>query len=276
MEKKYAFPSVELTAFHCPHCHTKTPHLWFDCYGEQIRDEGGVPELNNVKDIEGLINRIKEEAGDDALDDITQKRWLDDAVLSESGELLPRQTEKPPNCNYKLGNVFFSLCREPSCGKAALWIHDKLVNPFNDVEVPPNEAMPKEIKAIYNEARQVHNISPSAAAALLRLCCEKLCEYLEAKGNTLNDKIDDLVKNGLDSDIQEALDIVRVIGNEAVHPGQIDLNDNRDISGALFELINEVVEELIAKPKKKKFLFNERLPENVRKKIDARKKAARD
>jgi len=38
--------------------------------------------------------------------------------------------------------------------------------------------MPEEVKEIYNEAREVSNISPRAAAALLRVALEKLTEYL--------------------------------------------------------------------------------------------------
>jgi hypothetical protein len=50
-----------------------------------------------------------------------------------------------------------------------------------------------------------------------------------------------------------------VIGNEAVHPGQIDLNDDPSIAQTLFELVNMVVDEMISKPKKIKEMY-EKLP----------------
>lgn len=41
------------------------------------------------------------------------------------------------------------------------------------------------------------------------------------------------------------LDIVRVTGNNAVHPGTMDLNDNPERVITLFKLVNAIVEETI-------------------------------
>ena len=46
------------------------------------------------------------------------------------------------------------------------------------------------------------------------------------KGKDINTDIGNLVKKGLPIKVQESLDILRVIGNEAVHPGQLDLKDD--------------------------------------------------
>ena len=67
---------------------------------------------------------------------------------------------------------------------------------------------------------------------------------LGGKGGNLNQDIKDLVKGGLSAKIQKALDICRVVGNNAVHPGKIDLNDNPKIALNLFEMINVVSLEL--------------------------------
>ena len=37
--------------------------------------------------------------------------------------------------------------------------------------------------------------------------------------------------------IQKALDFVRVVGNEAVHPGEINLDDNKELYSLIFCLI---------------------------------------
>lgn len=47
-------------------------------------------------------------------------------------------------------------------------------------------------------------------------------------GKNIDDDIVRLVKKGLNQTIQKALDAARVIGNEAVHPGTLDLKDNHD------------------------------------------------
>ena len=53
--------------------------------------------------------------------------------------------------------------------------------------------------------------------------------HLELKGKNIDDDIGALVKRGLDARIQKALDVVRVVGNNAVHPGQIDLRDDNEL-----------------------------------------------
>ena len=41
---------------------------------------------------------------------------------------------------------------------------------------------------------------------------------------------------------------MRVIGNEAVHPGTLDLRDNRAVANALFKLVNFIATKLITEP----------------------------
>jgi len=49
--------------------------------------------------------------------------------------------------------------------------------------------------------------------------------------------------------VQRALDAVRVIGNNAVHPGEIDLNDDRATAASLFRLLNLIADKMISEPK---------------------------
>ena len=58
------------------------------------------------------------------------------------------------------------------------------------------------------------------------------------------------------------MDIVRVTGNDAVHPGQIDTDDIK-IVNKLFELINVIIEYMIALPKQVSSLYDT-LPESKR------------
>jgi len=48
--------------------------------------------------------------------------------------------------------------------------------------------------------------------------------------------------------VQQALDALRVIGNNAVHPGQMDLSDDEATAAALFGLVNFIVEKMISEP----------------------------
>jgi hypothetical protein len=104
---------------------------------------------------------------------------------------------------------------------------------------------------------------------LLRLCIQKLCKYLGEPGENLNDDIAALVQKGLGPQIQKALDIVRVIGNNAVHPGKIDLKDNRETATRLFNLVNLIAEVMISQPKHIDAMY-ESLPEGARVQITKR------
>jgi hypothetical protein len=64
-----------------------------------------------------------------------------------------------------------------------------------------------------------------------------------------------LVKKGLAVEVQEALDTLRVIGNNAVHPGELDLKDDRATAEGLMHLLNYVVDAMITQPKRRKALF---------------------
>ena len=112
----------------------------------------------------------------------------------------------------------------------------------------PNPDLPEEIKTDYEEARAIISRSPRGACALLRLCVQKLCGFLGESGKDVNADIAALVKKGLNPKIQKSLDIVRVIGNEAVHPGQIDLRDQPTTATQLCSLLNVIADAMITEP----------------------------
>lgn len=133
----------------------------------------------------------------------------------------------------------------------------------------PHLETPEDVKRDYLEAKDIVSASPRGAAALLRLALQKLCIHLDGGGANLNDDIGFLVQSGLPVQIQQALDVVRVIGNNAVHPGEIRVDDNPEIAQVLFRLINVIVENRIAEPKRIGALYAS-LPEGARNAIERR------
>ena len=156
-----------------------------------------------------------------------------------------------------------------NCKKYSLWISGQMVYPEESGVQPPNPDLNEDIQRDYSEAKAIVNKSPRGASALLRLCIQKLCIQLGEKGENINDDIANLVKRGLPARIQQALDTVRVIGNGAVHPGQIDIKDDRDTALKLFKWVNLIANVMITEPKEVEELY-ETLPETKRKAIEER------
>ena len=135
------------------------------------------------------------------------------------------------------------------CGRPAIWLKQQMLWPNSGGVPMPNPDMPEDVAKDYMEAAQVAQLSPKSAAALLRLAIQKLCVDLGGSGHNINDDIAALVAKGLPVQVQQSLDIVRVVGNNAVHPGQIDIDD-QSVVGHLFGLLNLIVETMISTPKK--------------------------
>lgn len=155
------------------------------------------------------------------------------------------------------------------CVFPTIWHGEKIVYPTHLTAQPPNSDLPDDIKADYDEARAIVSQSPRGAAALLRLAVQMLCKHLGQPGKNINDDIKALVAAGLPSRVQQALDVVRVIGNNAVHPGTIDLLDDLKTANALFKLVNLIAEKMLTEPRQMDEIYGS-LPESARDAIEKR------
>ena len=158
-----------------------------------------------------------------------------------------------------------SVCEHCSC--TSLWLSEKTIYPPTQTFPPANKDLDDDIREIYNEAAAIASLSPRAACALLRLALEMLLEQLGETGD-LNKNIKKLVQNGLNVRVQQSLDIVRITGNNAIHPGKIDFGDITD-TRTLFDLTNVIADALITQPKRIQEIYDN-LPEESRKAIEER------
>lgn len=151
------------------------------------------------------------------------------------------------------------------CDGASIWngTQGNAIDPILGGGPRPHPEMPPGVREDYEEARTIVGLSPRGACALLRLAVQKLCGELGESGKDANTDIANLVKKGLTPDVQEALDSLRVIGNNAVHPGEMDLKDDPETASALFDLLNFIVDDQISQPKKRKAIFD-KLPEGAK------------
>ena len=184
--------------------------------------------------------------------------WADSMVAG--APFLWRENE-PRFFEVKLYNVSVSECF--NCNDISIWVYDRLVYPQRGEAPPANPDLSDDIRRDYDEASTILDKSPRGAAALIRLAIQKLCKELGQSGKNINVDIAALVADGLDPRVQQALDIVRVVGNDAVHPGQIDLRDDRATAEMLFGLLNVIAEKTISVPKRIEEVYGA-LPEDAR------------
>ena len=226
-------PSFMAASFTCPHCQSIAQQSWFN--------GGTVSEL--------VIKIIKHIYLDHRpnFHDYEQTAMLKLVEIVRSDFLTLTTKFIPSN---------FSIATCTHCDNVSLWIDRNIVYPKMIIAPPAHPDMPPEIRVDYDEARNIAQDSPRGSAALLRLCVQKICIHLGEPGKKINDDIGALVKKGLPVEIQQALDLVRVIGNNAVHPGELSSEDVQDVADNLFEIVNHIVEERISRPKKLSSLFS--------------------
>jgi len=160
------------------------------------------------------------------------------------------------------------------CGVRSYWLKTgagdgRIIFPQASAAPPAHPEMPADVQADYREAAAIADRSPRGAGALLRLALQKLMPHLGGNGKNLDQDIGKLVADGLDLRVQQALDALRVIGNNAVHPGEIDLTEDPEKVATLFGLLNYIVEERITRPRQLEELYQS-LPEGALKAIERR------
>ena len=148
-------------------------------------------------------------------------------------------------------------------------VWENIVYPKRIQVEQPNVDLSEDIKKDYLEAANVLTDSPRSAAAILRLALQKLCKHLGQKGGNINDDIGELVKKGLNPAIQKALDVLRITGNNAVHPGEIDLSEDTERVIKLFGLLNFIAEKMITELKEIDS-FYDGLPEGAKQAVEKR------
>lgn len=233
-------PGTGVTSFNCPHCGALAKQFWFSALAETLRDDSH-PEWPERTEFQKFLASVKDADAND------KKRKL---------ELFDRVAEKKPflsnSTDHKYGlrkvyNVHFARCY--NCSEISIWFGESLVWPERGSVDAPNPDMPADAMSDYDEAARIVDQSPRGAAALLRLSIQKLCVALGGDGKNINGDIAALVERGLDPRVQMALDVVRVVGNNAVHPGELDIRDDRPTAEKLFGLVNLIVDIMISQPK---------------------------
>ena len=255
---KYVAPSIRATAFNCPNCGALVKQEWCSLQAVKLPETKPLPEIIH-SDYQMNINvqGVEDPEERERMLHIMGKLTNGWPVLSGGGN----------HSGVGLQNVFVARCF--NCKDLSVWIHEKLVFPQRGEAPRANPDLSDDIRRDYDEASSILDLSPRGAAALLRLAIQKLCLELGLPGKNLNKDIGTLVSRGLDKKVQMSLDVVRVIGNNAVHPGEMDLRDDRSTAESLFTLLNLIAERMLSGPKRIKEAY-ENLPEGARNAIENR------
>ena len=165
MAVKEIVPALGLNRFTCPHvnCGAIAHQTWYKLYvREHGKDER--PWLPGEEDLE----RYKKNNTDP---DAGLIKYIKNLIARK---VFFEQHNDLSYLNTELMNVHASECF--SCDAIAIWRADELVYPVNHISIAPNEGMPDDVKRDFLEANEIIDKSPRGAAALLRLCVQKLIE----------------------------------------------------------------------------------------------------
>lgn len=228
-KESYYPPKQGEEKFHCPHCGVYAKQRWSHL--------SAVGDQYTKKDNYGIVRHSSNINGKTLIVGNLEEKWT------------------------------ISICEH--CNAQILWLSDKMIFPKKILVQDPNSDLDQEIKDDYLEAANILNDSPRAAAAILRLSLQKLCKQLGESGENINSDIASLVKKGLNPSIQKSLDALRITGNNAVHPGEINLKEDPEKVVKLFGLLNFIAEKMITEPKEIDE-FYKGLPEPLTKAIEDR------
>jgi hypothetical protein len=260
---KQILPQLGLDSYSCPHCGAISQQTWFKGYLVSM-DRDKKPTIEKYDPTHHLA--IKNERTRTPEEVSEHKRQLGYLNRLEKNRLTFKSNRHSISTSSEMVNFAFSHCF--ACSGFGIWVRGELIFPDSKIAFVPHDDMSPEIRSDFEEAAAIVVKSPRGAAALLRLCIQKLIVELGQPGDNLNTDIRSLVEQGkISGAIQQALDVVRVVGNNAVHPGTIDFNDDKTVAINLFGLVNLIVEAAIATPKHIKAMYEAVVPETVRKAI---------
>lgn len=237
MSNKFVEPKFDKDAFTCPHCQVLSQMT----FAVPFRIQQGL--CNNLEKLRQDILKIKSYITENIDNDI--KNMAEFATF------------------YGQYVNAFAICQNPSCQKISIWIDEKMVYPKPRLTPLPNDDLPDDIKADYEEASLIVQDSPRGACALLRLALQKLMMHL-GKDKNLDRVIKNLMQENIDEDLRKALDSVRVVGNSAVHPNELEIRDKPEIAFQLFKLINFIANEVLTSRKEIREFYNENIPDTAK------------
>lgn len=165
------------------------------------------------------------------------------------------------------------------CGEYSIWRDDRLIFPAGSTVPSAHEEMPSSARELYDEGREVVGTSRRAGAALARASLERLLKTLDPDAGkaSLAGRID-RISERVSPSLEDMLSVIRHAGNKSLHveddPDELTTlvldAGQEEIVEYIFTAINNLVDELITRPRKAREMY-EMIPPESRANIERAK-----
>jgi hypothetical protein len=249
-------PQLGAESFSCPHCNAVAHQDWYSLF---LKPENATDVV--VLTLEALMLAKGNES-----DQFLQR--LKDNVLAYEYQ------EHPRNLKVKLLNLHVSRCY--NCKGFTVWVRDRLVFPVTVEEAPhviegefqgavvdlqapaedvqhgnehvqANAEEVDEASEDFEEAAAILNKFPRGAAALTRICIQKMMPLVKGNAKNLDENFSSLVRKGLEVEIQQAMDVLHVVRRSPLQPTQVDLKEENETATRMFETLKEILKRRMLK-----------------------------
>jgi hypothetical protein len=221
---EYIEPQLGAESFSCPYCNTVAHQDWYSLFlkPENTAEVGvltpealkalrqGDAQRDNIKEIDQFVERLQKNA-------------------------LTYEYQKHPHpLKVKMANLHISNCH--SCNGFSLWVGGLLVFPTRI------DKTPELVEEDLDEAAAILNKFPRGAAALMRVCIQKLVPLLEDNGKGLNQRVSSLVRKGLEMEIQQAMDVLQVLRSDSTQLNPLESQSDRETALRFLDSLKEILE----------------------------------
>jgi hypothetical protein len=258
---------VGAESFSCPHCNAVAHQDWFSLF---LKPEKGTDVV--VVTLEAAFMLVNAQDGDQKESELLTDRLRNNVVTYE-------YQKHARNLKVKLVNVHVSTCA--NCRGFTLWVRDEPVFPGRIEEAPyivlegirepaeevrkgtaehdeavveqpkqvaqsiresPEKQLTEELEEDFEEAAAILNKSPGAAAALMRLCIHHMMPLLAGQGKTLDENVSSLVRKGLEVEIQQSMDMLRVLCKYPFQAGNFEWKEDNETATNFAKLLKGIME----------------------------------
>ena len=211
-------------SFSCPHCNVLANQDWYSLF---LKPENADEVV--VLTPETVTGRTLVQGKDEDIQEIDQ--FVERLKRNEVTHVYQKHSQ---SLKVKMANLHLSGCH--SCSGFALWVGDRLVFPINV------DKTPALVEEDFEKAAAILNKSPRGAIALMRVCIQKLMPLLKQDGENLNDTMSSLVRKGLEVEIQQAMEVLQVLGNDPGQPTSLDTQEDKEMALRFVDSLKAILE----------------------------------